>query len=69
MRKLLWLIPLFFLVPVLVSILDLYALFMLGAGFLPNSQGDALVLRGLTLIFSGFLGLVATAYALKENQH
>lgn len=65
-RKLLWLIPLFFLTPTLVSVLDLYALFVLGAGFLPHADCDTLVPRVLTLLFSGFLGIVATAYVVDK---
>lgn len=67
MRKLLWLIPIFFLTPVLVGILDVYAQFILGAGFLDHANGDVSVLRGLTLLFSGFLGVVATAYVVDQK--
>lgn len=62
MRKLLWLIPVFFLTPVLVGILDVYAQFILGAGFLDHANGDVSVLRGLTLLFSGFLGIMSLAF-------
>lgn len=59
---LLWLVPLFFLIPVLVGILDVYAQFILGAGFLDNANGDVFVLRVLTLWFSGFLGVMSLAF-------
>lgn len=63
MRKwLLWLVPLFFLTPVLVGILDVYAQFILGAGFLDNANGDVFVLRVLTLICSTFFGAMSLAF-------
>lgn len=63
MRKwLLWLVPLFFLTPVLVGILDVYAQFILGAGFLDNANGDVFVLRVLTLICSTLFGAMSLAF-------
>lgn len=63
MRKLLWLIPLFLLTPVLISVLDLYATFVFGTGFLPR-EGCAPA-RLLTLLFSGFIGTVAIPLLIK----
>ena len=61
MRKLLWLIPLFFFLPTVIGVLDFYTVFATGTGFMPRGDTEVFVLRMLTLLFSGFAGIISTA--------
>jgi len=68
MRKLLWLIPLFFLTPVVVAVLDLYWQFITGGGFLswPTGSHDVVALRVLTMTLGGFCGALTIPFCIRR---
>ena len=66
MRALPLSVAIFVLLPVLAGVLGIYARFVFGTDFMAPGDTEAFVMRVLTLLFSGFLGLVALAYAAEE---
>ena len=64
MKHIVWLIPLFFAVPVIVGILDIYVIFITGRGFINNCGSEDVAFRVLLLFLSGFLSMIAVAFAV-----
>jgi len=68
MKRIVWLIPLFFAVPVIIGLLDFYVMFITGKGFINNCGIEAVAFRLLLLIFSGFLAIISGAFAITGGE-
>lgn len=68
MKHILWLIPLFFAVPIIIGLLDFYVIFITGSGFMIFCGNEELAFRLLLLIFSGFLAIISGAFAITGGE-
>lgn len=68
MKRIVWLIPLFFAVPVIIGLLDFYVMFITGSGFINNCGTEDVAFRLLLLIFSGFLAIISGAFAITSGE-
>ncbi len=68
MKHILWLIPLFFAVPIIIGLLDFYVMFITGKGFITNCGTEDVAFRLLLLIFSGFLAIISGAFAITGGE-
>ena len=68
MKHIVWLIPLFFAVPVIVGILDIYVIFITGRGFINNCGSEDVAFRVLLLFLSGFLAIISGAFAITSGE-
>lgn len=64
MRKLLWLIPLFFLLPAIVGVSNLYWWFFTGAGFMPHFTEA----HGAVMGVSAFASFITGLFVAPSNQ-
>lgn len=68
MKYIVWLITLFFAVPVIIGLLDFYVMFITGKGFINNCGSEDVAFRLLMLIFSGFFAIISGAFSITGGE-